>query len=847
MSPSGTPQLAVGSLVRVRERDWVVLPSDDQDVVNLRPLSGTEAETCGIYRPLEGQDLAGAEFPNPDPSTAGDFVAGALLRNAARLALRSGAGPFRSLGRLSVRPRPYQFVPLLMALKLDPVRMLIADDVGIGKTIEALFIARELLDRGDAQRLCVLCPPHLCDQWASELETKFHLQPTVVKSSTWARLERDLPPGSNGVFAHYSNLVVSIDFAKRDTRRALLLSHCPDLVIVDEAHTATEPGGASSREQQQRHELIRDLAARKERHLLLLTATPHSGIEESFKSLLALLNERFGRLDLQFLEERDRAVLARHFIQRRRADVERWLGETRFPERVPQEETYSFSKSPDYKRLFEDVLDFTRETIQDSSLSAPRQRVRYWAALSLLRSVMSSPAAAAKAFATREEKLRTADDETEQEELRAREILDPLSEGELLDNVPERPIELGIADWADKDRRRLRDFVKRAEALIGSDPKIAKAEEVVARLLKSGHKPVVFCRFVATADYVAKHLQERLKDKFPGIHVISVTGETGSEDERETRIAELVRSERRVLVATDCLSEGINLQGGFDAIVHFDLPWNPNRLEQREGRVDRFGQKAAKVPAILLYSPENRIDGIVLQVLIKKAREIYRTLGVRVPVPVDSETVVQAIADALFRRPDAEQLKLFEEQEARIGAEWFQRAEREKASRDRFAQHAIKPGEVAKEIEATDEVLGDPHAVERFLLDAASRFGFEVQHRKDHYVIDVTGLDSAIRERVKWKKPQKVVFDSPPPEGVEDAEVIGRNHPLVIGLSERIVGEAFREKPDQKFSRCGAAYTDSVQTRTAILLLRIRYRLGTRRKGSDMFAEELPRRYLEPR
>src|SRR5579864_8868572 len=191
MSPSGTPQLAVGSLVRVRERDWVVLPSDDQDVVNLRPLSGTEAETCGIYRPLEGQDLAGAEFPNPDPSTAGDFVAGALLRNAARLALRSGAGPFRSLGRLSVRPRPYQFVPLLMALKLDPVRMLIADDVGIGKTIEALFIARELLDRGDAQRLCVLCPPHLCDQWASELETKFHIQPTVVKSSTWARLERD--------------------------------------------------------------------------------------------------------------------------------------------------------------------------------------------------------------------------------------------------------------------------------------------------------------------------------------------------------------------------------------------------------------------------------------------------------------------------------------------------------------------------------------------------------------------------------------------------------------------------------------------------------------------------------
>src|SRR5205085_10535970 len=119
----------------------------------------------------------------------------------------------------------------------------------------------------------------------------------------WARLERDLPPGSGGVFAHYQNLVVSIDYAKREPRRALLLAHRPDLVIVDEAHTAAQPGGKASQEQQQRHELIRDIAANKDQHLLLLTATPHSGIEQSFQSLLALLNERFARLELQDLEE----------------------------------------------------------------------------------------------------------------------------------------------------------------------------------------------------------------------------------------------------------------------------------------------------------------------------------------------------------------------------------------------------------------------------------------------------------------------------------------------------------------------------------------------------------------
>jgi len=188
----------VGSLVRVRERDWVVLPSEDPEVMMLRPLSGSEAETCGIHLALEGHTVRPAQFPAPIPSQAGDFIAGRLLRNAARLSLRSGAGPFRSVGRLSVRPRPYQFVPLIMALRLDTVRMLIADDVGVGKTIEAGLIAREMLDRGDALRLCVVCPPHLCDQWQAELAEKFHIHAVVIRTSTLARLERDLPRVSPG-------------------------------------------------------------------------------------------------------------------------------------------------------------------------------------------------------------------------------------------------------------------------------------------------------------------------------------------------------------------------------------------------------------------------------------------------------------------------------------------------------------------------------------------------------------------------------------------------------------------------------------------------------------------------
>ena len=570
MEASAIGERAIGSLVRVRERDWVVLPSDDPDILKLRPLSGSEAEVCGIHKAIEGADLGEAKFSPPDPQTAGDFISGQLLRDAARLSLRSGAGPFRSLGRLSVRPRPYQFVPLIMALRLDPVRVLIADDVGVGKTIEGALIARELLDRGDARRLCVLCPPHLCDQWRRELEEKFNLQPVVVRTSTIARLERELPRRDLSIYAHYLHLVVSIDFVKSERRQHDFITHCPDLVIVDEAHAAARPGARGSQDQQQRYSLIEKIAKDTGRHLLLLTATPHSGVEESFLSLLGLLNPRFERLSLGRLSEADRKSLARHFVQRRRPDVERWLGaDTFFPTRAPSEETHTLS--PEYRRLFDDVLAFTRETVREPGLSQPRQRVRYWAALALLRCVMSSPAAAAKALLARADGDRTMAEDPGAGEARPREILDPLEEG-TMDSMPEAALEAGEVDLADRDRRRLKEFARRAGAMQenGHDLKISRAAEILRDLLRKDYKPIVYCRFVATADYVAEQLQARLKAAFPDVHVVNVTGEGGNDEERETRVAELAASPRRVLVATDCLSEGVNLQDQFNAVVHYD-------------------------------------------------------------------------------------------------------------------------------------------------------------------------------------------------------------------------------------------------------------------------------------
>src|ERR1700689_1421056 len=145
--------------------------------------------------PLEREQVTEASFQSPTDRQKAGHDAALLLRDALLLSLRRGAGPFRGFGQIGVEPRAFQLVPLLMALKLDPVRLLIADDVGVGKTIEAALIARELLDRGDIERLAVLCPPHLVDQWVTELQLRFNIRAVAVTASSARRLEDGVPPG----------------------------------------------------------------------------------------------------------------------------------------------------------------------------------------------------------------------------------------------------------------------------------------------------------------------------------------------------------------------------------------------------------------------------------------------------------------------------------------------------------------------------------------------------------------------------------------------------------------------------------------------------------------------------
>jgi len=788
----------------------------------VRPLGGTDDDVTGIVLSIE--DVESAHFELPDPEHVGDFRSSRLLRDAVRLGFRASAGPFRSFGRIAVEPRPYQLVPLLMALRTDPVRVLIADDVGIGKTVEACLIARELIDRGEVKRFVVLSPPHLAKQWQTELAEKFLLDAELVLPSTVRRLEGHCAMGES-IFERFPYLVVSIDFIKSDRYRPEFLRSCPPLVIVDEAH-----GCAYSTEQtrgrHQRHRLVADIARDPSRHMVLVTATPHSGKEEAFRSLLQLLKPEFAGLPADLTgrrNERHRRHLAQHFVQRRRADIKHYLNaDTLFPERKESELDYQLS--PEYLRLFDRVLDYAREAVAVAGEDRRRYRVRWWSALALLRSLASSPAAAAATLRNRAATIgaETADGVDDIGRRAVMDVLDDEAE-EAPDIVP--GADIGEEDdEAKRERRRLQQLAREAEALAGAkDEKLTLAIAAIGKLLKDGFHPIVFCRFQPTAEYVAAAIRDALGKQ---AEVVAVTGNLPHSD-REQRVLELGEASRRVLVATDCLSEGINLQDHFDAVFHYDLSWTPTRHEQREGRVDRYGQPRPRVRLVTYYGTNNQIDGVVLDVLLRKHGVIRSSLGISVPVPVDTEKVMEAIFEGLLLRGGSgnEQYHLpgFEPVREELFSEWEKASEHDKRSRTMFAQETIKVDEVEAELVAARAAIGSGADVERFVRESLAESGALVTNGD---ALSVTRAEAprALRDMLPVAGNFEARFELP----VGEKQIyLHRAHPIVEALAAHVTDSALDPEARGIASRCGAVRTQKVNRRTTLLLVRARFHLIT--------------------
>ncbi|POX60707.1 helicase [Streptomyces sp. Ru62] len=857
-----------GSLVAARGREWVVLPESASDMLVLRPLGGSEDDIAAVFPAFE--DVRPAEFAAPSPADLGDQRAAGLLRTALRVGFRSGAGPFRSLASIAVEPRAYQLVPLLMALRQRTVRLLISDDVGIGKTVEAGLIAKELLAQGEASGLAVLCSPALAEQWQSELREKFGIDAELVLASTVTRLERGLELGQS-LFDKHPYTIISTDFIKSTRHREDFVRHCPDLVIVDEAHTCvaaddTAQGGTSSAANQLRYELLRRVSAKADRHLLLLTATPHSGKESAFRNLLGLVRPELATLDLD--SPAGRAKLAEHFVARKRADVRDYLTKedgladdslaerTAFPsDRWTKDEPYKLT--PAYRALLDDAIAYARDRVAAAGEQGKREsRIAWWSVIALLRSMVSSPAAAAQTLKTRSESA-TARTAQEADALGAPVAADS-AENDRLEGIDVAP---GAAE-SEEAGARLLELSERAAQLIGpaEDAKLKALIRHLKGLIADGYHPIVFCRYIPTAQYLAEQLDGKLGKK---TKIAAVTG-TLSPQQRLERIEQLAAESaeeaddpavRRVLIATDCLSEGVNLQHHFDAVVHYDLAWNPTRHDQREGRVDRYGQKREKVRVITMFGEDNGIDEMVLKVLFKKHRQIKKDLGISVSVPDETASgVTDAVVGwLLLHGRQGSQESLFEmdgHQESfdRVEREWASAAEREKTSRSKYAQRAIHPEEVAREVAAVRAALGGADEVREFALEALRDLDALVRTATSSgrdgsgdFTAQLGGAPAGLRDALAAalggrliEEDREIPFRTSPAIARGEAALV-RTDPAIGAIASYVLDSALDANTPgpRPARRCGVVTTDAVAIRTTLLLVRYRFHLTLPSRTGD--------------
>ena len=846
-----------GTLVKFRGRRCVVQPSIDNEVILLKPFGSSDDELITVFEPIlqHFDKFEEDQFETPSKSDLDSFLTAKLLYDAARLSFRQVSGPFRCMGKLSFRPRSYQLVPLIMALKQPVTRLLVADDVGIGKTIEALLILKELQERGSLRSFAILCPPHLCEQWQKELADKLDIDAVIVRSSTVAGLERKIVGDDTlNVFNYYPFQVISIDYVKNGSQKMpAFLKDTPDLVVVDEAHTCTKNLDLNkSSQSQQRYELLEKVAANPNQNLILLTATPHSGKDGEFKSLLGLLNSEFEGYDLDDLTTSEKKKIASHFIQRKRKNIEKWIdGDSPFPQRTTKELPYQMITSSDYSLLYKDVLEFARG-ISTEGISENKARMKYFAALSLLRGVMSSPAAGYEMLQRRKEKVEDgseiSDDEVSQNP--TIEKWDDRSDTEQIELIDRAS--LTLTEW-----EKLHQLSLKAKELsnVKKDNKVKVALDQIKLWINEGQSPIVFCRFIATAHYVAKILKENLPK---GVDVRAITSEL-SDDERREKIDEMANSPKRILVATDCLSEGINLQDKFNSILHYDLPWNPNRLEQREGRVDRYGQPGwlnkdgelkNTIDVKVLFGEDNPMDVVVLKIIIEKIQRIQNTSGVSIALAEDNRSVMDKVLKEVLLNPDKAQNKYVKQMRLDFGSSAeldeldLEITNEIELARDKalklhsiFAHMSIMPEDVNKDLKEVDEAIGDVATLESFVVSAGKLLGASFESVKGGYIFRKTNMDSWLATALGHEKEIHISFESPTPLGFR---YIGRNHRFVEQLCHRLIANSLdKELKDNKAARASVFRTDSVETQTTLIQFRVRNVIREVAKQHEMVSEEM--------
>ena len=737
-----------------------------------------------------------------------------------------------------VEPLPHQIAAVYdEMLPRQPLRFLLADDPGAGKTIMAGLLIRELILRGDVERCVIVTPANLAEQWQDELSEKFHYRFAIADRAMFDSA------ASGNPLLEQDRLIARIDLLKQEEHEELIEEAEWDLVVVDEAHKMSARWNGNDVRQSQRYQLGMRLA-KQTRHLLLMTATPHSGKAEDFELFMRLLDpDRFeGKARTDTAPRIDPSDLMRRVLKEELTDFE---GNRLFPER--RASTVSYELSADERALYDAVTRYVQQEMNRADKLLAQQQGRRkttvgFALTVLQRRLASSPAAIHESLKRRLnrlqehlEKLRKISSDRElQQALQLGLPLDDLrgrTDSDLLDDLEERPEEeiselLDLASAAgsieefEREVEELRRLERQARAVrrSGDDRKWSQLSEVLdgAEMFDergARRKLVIFTEHRDTLGYLVERISAKLgqsggrsgrRGDDHSEAVVQIHGGLNRGARRTAQHAFVNDPRAIVLVATDAAGEGVNLQRAH-LMINYDLPWNPNRIEQRFGRIHRFGQREV-CHLWNLVAGETR-EGAVFERLLLKLEEERHALGDRV-----FDVLGEAFAEISLRELMLEAIRYGDSAEAREEAErqielnWDHDRLRELLAERSLDTTTLTPQNVAEIREAMDRAEAQrlvPHYVEKFFRDAFAALGGRMRAREPHrYEItrvpaELRGAGGDRRRTRPAPRYERVCFDRAHRNltGRPQAEFLAPGHPLLDSVVELLIarhGELLR-------------------------------------------------------
>ncbi len=707
-----------------------------------------------------------------------------LASEALRLKLAHLVDPLLAVHSSAIDPLPHQITAVYeRMLPQRPLHFLLADDPGAGKTITAGLLLRELMARSDVQRCLIVCPGNLIEQWLDELSGKFSLAFRPLGEG-----EPRLQP--ENTFDTNPLAIASLDKLARDevAQEALRAARSFDLVLVDEAHKMSASYFSEELRETKRYRLGKLLASRS-RQLLLLTATPHNGKEADFQLLLALLDpDRFEGRYRAGVHTRDASDLIRRVVKEQLYTLE---GKRLFPER--KAETLPYSLSGPEEELYQEVTAYVREQFNQAERIANKRRAGMvgFALTVLQRRLASSPEAIYQSLRRRRERLserleqqRSLWEQAGPEELDIDALEDDLEaqEGEELVERASAATSLYQLEVEVKTLQRLETLAAGTRSR-GSDSKWRELAELLQQLKRAdgrtaGEKLIIFTEHRDTLAY----LQARVSAILGEGAVLCIQG--GLSRAERSAAEQRFRSDplAQVLIATDAAGEGINLQEAH-LMVNYDLPWNPNRIEQRFGRIHRIGQRK---PCYLwnLVASDTR-EGEVYRRLLEKLEEARKSLGGQVfdvlgELRFGGKPLRELLIEAVrYGNSPQAQARLDQVVEAALDQKHLSRLLKDRSLLTERADLS-KVADVRSQLERADASRPQPHYLSAFFLEAFRGLGGQAQPSAKGYW-ELSSLPAALTHPGRQTRYLHATFDPAAARSLErgDSEYLALGHPLV--------------------------------------------------------------------